>query len=153
MTIVKSRRPRWVERQIEMSKYAGKRKHSSFLSKEEENIIWDRLKSIKDWDFTRHALDRIEQKGIRATKEDIISVINNGSIVEYKIDYIERINRCEERVVLSSNAIVNDCYRLKVVYSLSRQTVVTVWINHVNDFHATLDWTQYTRDMKVFGAE
>jgi hypothetical protein len=146
-------RSKFVERQLEMSKYIGKRKHGSQLQQEETNIIWDRLKSFDQWEVSPHALDRLVEKGIKATYEDIVSTIDNATIVEYKIDYNERINRCDDRVVLRANAIVNDTYNLNVVYSLSRGVVVTVWINHINDFHDTLDWSIYSEDMKVFGAE
>ena len=148
-----SRKPKWVERQLEMSKYIGQRKHSSQLDNREEAIIWDRLKNIDSWDISDHALDRLVEKGINATHDDIVSAIDNASIVEYKIDYNARINRCDERVVLRANAIVNGQYNLNAVYSLSRKTIVTVWINHIRDFHNTLDWSIYNSDMKVFGEE
>ena len=143
----------FVERQLEMSKYNGKRKHGSQLQQEEANIIWDRLKSFDDWIISTHAFDRITEKGIRTTKEDIVSTIDNATIVEYKIDYNERSNRCDERVVLRANAVVNDTYNLHAVYSISRGVVVSVWMNHISDFHATLDWSIYDENMKVFGAE
>jgi hypothetical protein len=136
-----------------MNNYIGKRKHGSQLQQEEANIIWKRLKSFDDWVISNHALDRLEEKGIKATKEDIVSTIGNASIIEYKIDYNEKINRCDERVVLRANAIVNNTYNLNVVYSISRGVVVTVWINHLSDRHSTLDWSIYDENMKVFEAE
>lgn len=145
------RRPKWIKRQFELSEYIGKRKYCSQMTPEEMNIVWNRLNKVEEWGISNHALDRLKQKGIQATYDDLVSMIKNSKIVEYKIDYEKKINRCEERVVLSSNEIVNECYRLKVVYNLGRKDIVTVWINHVDDFHETLDWSLYDADMKVFG--
>lgn len=142
---------RLVETQMEMSKYIGKRKHSSQLQGFEIESIWKRLKEIKNWRIKTHALDRLEEKGIQATYEDIVSTIYNANIIEYKINYLSLINRCDERVVLRSKAIVNREYNLHVVYSLTEGRVITVWINHVDDHHKTLDWSQYDENMKVFG--
>ena len=145
-----SRKPKWVERQIELSDYVGKRKYRSQMTTEEINIIWNKFKKVDVWGISAHALDRLKGKGIEATYDDLVSMIENSEIVEYKIDYEKKINRCEERVVLVSNAIVNGNYRLKVVYNFGRKDIVTVWINHINDHHDTLDWSMYDADMKVF---
>jgi hypothetical protein len=150
---VMTKQPNWVARQIELSEYVGKRKHRSQLQQEEVSTIWNRLKSFDDWYMSSHALDRIHEKGIKATYDDVVSTIDNAEIIEYKVDYNERINRCDERVVLRANAVVNDTYNLNAVYSITRGVVVTVWINHINDRHDTLDWSIYDENMKVFGAE
>lgn len=139
-----------VQRQTEMSKYIGKRKHCSQLEETEIKVIWERLKNIENWNIRTHALDRLEEKGIHATYNDLVSVIHDASIIEYKIDYNSTINRCDERVVVRANSIVNYCYNLNVVYSISQQRIITVWINHINDRHKTLRWELYDENMKVF---
>lgn len=148
---VRRRTPRWIEEQIEMSEYIGKRKHSSQLTEDELESLHGRLKDVVEWNLTYHALDRLDEKGINATYEDIVSTIFNCEIIEYKIDYNERINRCQERIVVRSNALTNGDYNLNVVFSLSDSYVITVWLNHVDDRHDTLDWSLYDEDMKVFG--
>lgn len=144
-----------VEEQMEMSKYIGKRKHRSQLQQEEIDRIFSKLKSVEEngerWRIRTHALDRMEQKGIKATYEDLVTTIHNAEIIEYKMDYSYDINRCDERVVLRANTIVNDYYNLNVVYSLSEKRIITVWINDINDSHSTLDWSLYDENMKVFG--
>lgn len=142
----------FVAEQMEMSKYIGRRKHRSQLTQQEIDSISKRLEEVENWNFAGHALERLEEKGIEATREDIISTIYNSTIIEYKIDYNDRRNRCEERVVVRSNAIVNREYNLNVVYNITNQTVITVWNNHINDLHQTLDWSIYDENMKVFGA-
>lgn len=153
MTQTLTRRPKWVEKQLEMSKYVGMRKHYTQLTQEEISSIHRRLKDVKSWGVSTHTFDRIEEKGIRATYNDIASTIYNCEILEYKIDYNNRMNRCEERVVVRGKALTNKYYNLNVVYSITTQRVVTVWLNHVNDRHATLDWSIYNEDMKVFGVK
>lgn len=151
MLKTKVRQPKWVEEQLEMSKYIGQRKHSSQLTQQETDFLHDRLKAINEWGISTHALDRLVEKKIRATYDDIVSTIYNCEIIEYKIDYDARINRCEERVVVRGKALTNRYYNLNVVYSLTKKCVVTVWLNHINDRHDTLDWSLYNPNMKVFG--
>lgn len=140
-----------IRTQLEMGEYNGQRKHISQMEKFEIDGLFKRLKNVNRWGIIGHALDRLREKRINAKYEDIVSVINNSSIVEYKIDYNSVANRYEERVILRANAIVNGQYNMHVVYSLTREKIITVWLNHVNDFHATLDWNIYNADMKVFG--
>ena len=137
-----------------LKRYAGKRKYVSQMSQHEINGLSDRLKRLSsngDLQFTTHTFDRMNEKGIIATQKDIISMIRNSSIVEYKIDKDPVEDRYVERLVVSSKAVVNKHYRLKVVFNLTNRTVVTVWLNHVKDNHKTLDWTLYDKNMKVFG--
>jgi hydrogenase maturation factor HypF (carbamoyltransferase family) len=136
----------------DLAKYAGKRKHGSQLQAHEENGLWKRLKSIEEWEWEilSHALERLEKKGIKASRQDLISTISFASIIEYKIDYNKVIKDYDERVVLRAKAIVNSRYNLHVVYSLTTKSIVTVWINRIDDRHSTLDWSIYSEDMKVF---
>lgn len=135
----------------EMKSYVGKRKHWSQMNTDEVQSIWKRLKSVQneEWEMIDHALDRLHEKNIRATMQDIVSTIHNASIVEYKIDFSR--GKCDERVVLRAKAIVNRNYNLNAVYSLTNKRIVTVWINHIKDKHTTLDWNIYDKNMKVFG--
>ena len=143
---------RFVETQLEMSKYIGKRKHGTQIATDEEIMIWDRLYSISNWSLATHALTRLEEKNINAKYNDIVSVIKNSFIIEYKIDYNKQVNRCNERVVLRSNEVINNHYNLYVVFNLTRKRIVTVWLNRIDDFHDTLNWDLYDGNMKVFCA-
>lgn len=137
-----------------MKDWIGKRKYRSQMTDTEISRLFDRLKSVEEdglkWRMAGHTLDRLVQKGIQADYWDIVSTIHNAEMVEYKIDTDKFTGEPEERVVLASKAIVNRCYRLKAVYSLTNRRIITVWINHINDHHATLDWSQYSEDMPVF---
>lgn len=149
MKLVK--RESWIEEQLEMSNYINKRKHYSQMSTLEINRTLKRLRDVESWLFTEHALDRMDEKGINATYQDIASTLFNCEILEYKIDYNERKNRCEERVVVRSKTKVNGNYNLNIVFSLTTKKVITVWLNHFWDRHITLDWSIYDENMKVFG--
>ena len=140
----------FVARQMEMSLYIGKRKHCSQMNDFEMKSIMDKLENIERWNIRTHALDRIEEKGINATYNDLVSMINNSSILEYKIDYNQKMNRCEERVLLRANSVVNVKYNLNVVYSITQRAIITVWINEIDDKHETLDWSIYDENMMVF---
>lgn len=144
-----------LNRKDEMALFIGKRKHCSQMLEPEINGLFARLKSVeksgRKWLMAGHALDRLHEKGINATYDDVVSTIHNASIVEYKIDENKFTGRAEERVVLRANAIVNRSYNLHVVYSLSEGRIITVWINHIKDYHSTLDWSIYSSEMKVFG--
>lgn len=130
--------------------YIGQRKHWSQMSDEETDGLFKRLRDISNWEMGGHALDRLSQKGIEATYNDIISTIHNCAIIEYKIDE-DKYGNADERIVVRARARVNKHYHLNVVYSLTKKSIVTVWINDVKDLHRTLNWNIYNADMKVFG--
>ena len=137
-----------------LKRYAGKRKYVSQMSQHEIKGLTNRLKRLNssgDLTITQHTFDRMIEKGIKVTQKDIISMINNSNIVEYKIDKDRSGDGHTERLVIASKAVVNKCYRLKVVFDLTNRTIVTVWMNHLKDNHATLDWKIYDKNMKVFG--
>lgn len=133
----------------------GRRKHVSQMTAREQSVIWKRLKDVQEyeWELIPHALDRLEEKGIRASKQDVISTIYNSSIIEYRIVHNSKVeNGIDERVILRSKSVVNDRYNLNVVFSLTTKRIITVWKNHVKDRHKTLDWSIYSSDMEVLGA-
>lgn len=135
----------------------GKRKHMSQMTDAEINLIRKKLSKVQndDWKLTGHALDRLTEKSIRATKQDIISTIYNSHIIEYRIVRNRNRNsksRYDERVILRSKSVVNGSYNLHAVYSLTNKVIVTVWLNHVRDWHSTLDMSIYSKDMKIIGA-
>lgn len=139
---------------VEMESHVGKRKHVSQMSKNEIEILFKRLKKVEDegsqWRMTTHTLDRINEKKIDANYQDLVSLIHNSDVVEYKIDKNKFNGEPEERVVLSSKSTVNRCYKLKVVYSITKRRIITAWVNHIKDNHDTLDWSLYSEEMPVY---
>lgn len=131
--------------------YVGKRKHVSQMSFKEKNKIWNALHSIgaEEWTLHHHAMQRLDEKGINATIEDIVSTIQNATIVEYKIDYVRYSDTYDHRVLLRSKAVVNGHYNLHVVFSLTTKRIISVWMNHVKDKHKTLNMGIYTSNMLI----
>jgi hypothetical protein len=128
--------------------YRGRKKHFSQMTNQEINHIWNALRSVKKWNISSHALDRVTQKGIQVTYRDIITTIHNATIIEY---HIAKFNdEKDNRVLLRSKAIANKYYNLNVVYSLTRKEVVSVWLNHINDRHETIDMSDYTKSLRIF---
>lgn len=137
-----------------MEDWVGKRKHSSQMTQDEVYWLFRRLKSVEEdglkWNMAGHTLDRIHQKGIKADYWDIVSSVWYSEMIEYKIDMNRFTGEPEERVVIRSKAIANKHYNLNAVFSLTEKRIVTVWLNHINDRHDTLDWKIYDENMPVF---
>lgn len=131
--------------------YRGKRKHGSQMTKREKDYLVKSLKHVKRWRIRGHAKDRLEEKGINATYEDITSTIHNSTIIEY---HIARKHNEEKdvRVLLRANNVINDCNNLNVVYSLSTESIVSFWLNDINDKHGSMDWSIYDKSLKIRGA-
>lgn len=134
----------------EKMKQVGKRKHGSQMSLEEIRGVKQRLIDVKQWKIIDHAFDRLQEKGIEATYEDIVSTIYNSHMIEYRIIYNTYLGMCDERVIMRAKTLVNRCYHLNVVFSLTDNAVVTVWLNHKKDRHDTLDMLLYDQNMRMF---
>lgn len=127
--------------------YRGKKKHGSQMTTQEKEYIFKKLKSVKKWIVSKHALERIEEKGINVTYKDVVSTIHNSKIIEYHVAKFD--NKDDIRVLLRGNAIVNRNYNVHFVYSLTRGKVVSSWLNEVTDTHKTLDWRDYDEKLYI----
>jgi hypothetical protein len=130
--------------------HRGKKKHVSQMTELEKAYLFKSLKSVSRWSMSKHALDRIAQKGINATYKDVVSTIHNSTIIEYHLAKYNEEN--DVRIVLRAKTLVNNCYNLNAVYSLTRKEVVSCWLNHIDDKHNTIDMKAYTRSLKIIRA-
>lgn len=130
--------------------YRGKKKHGTQMSRREKEYLFNTLKSVDKWEVSQHALDRIKDKGINVTYDDIISTIHNAMIIEYHVARYGD-NKDDVRVVLRGNAVVNRNSNVHFVYSLTRKKIITSWLNRVDDKHETLDWRAYDSNLKILG--
>ena len=130
-----------------LAKYSGKKIHGLQLSDIQKNILRNRLQVIDDWGISEHTIDRLVQKGIVVNYDDIVKTIDKGEIIEYKIDPKE--STYVERVVVRSKKSYNK-NNIVAVFDLTREKIITVWANHVDDVHDTLNLRVYDRNMKVF---
>jgi hypothetical protein len=131
----------------------NKRKHFTQMTKTEKRGLFARLESIPKWGMAGHALDRVKQKGINATYYDIVSIIDYCDIIEYRIaDLAHVLNPdqvCDERMIVRSKSIVNRSYDLSVVFSLTYEKIITVWMNDVDDQHKTINMSVFDPNMEV----
>lgn len=125
----------------------GKKKHFTQMTNEEKKLLFDKLRSVRNWKVGGHALDRMEEKGIKVTYEDIVSTIYNSSIIEYHTVKLDNFN--DKRVLLRSKAMTNGNYNLNVVYSITGRRVISVWLNSIDDLHDTIDMRDYDSDLKI----
>jgi hypothetical protein len=125
----------------------GRKKHYTQMSKKETDYLFSKLRGVKRWGLSYHALDRIEEKGIEVTYEDIVSTIYNSNIIEYHVTKYKGEN--DSRVLLRSKSLVNGENNLHVVYSISRKKIISSWLNHKNDKHKTIDMRDYSGNVKI----
>lgn len=133
----------------------GRKKYITQMSKAEVDYLFIKLRAVRKWGISTHALDRLVEKGIEATYADLVSTIDNSTIIEYHVaKFTDKNNKKvdDHRVLLRSKARVNVDYNLHVVYSLTRKRIVSVWMNHKDDKHATLDMRDYDKNLKIVGA-
>jgi len=129
----------------------GKKKHGTQMTKEEIEYLFKRLRSVKRWRMSAHAVSRITEKGIKVTYRDAVSTIHTSKIIEYHIVNLGN-GKKDERVLLRGNAVVNRDSNVHFVYSLTRQEIVSSWLNRVDDKHNTLDWRDYDEKLRIKGA-
>lgn len=129
--------------------YRGKKKHGTQMTKREKEYLFKTLRSVEKWTISSHALDRIKEKGIKVTYEDVVSTIHNSEIIEYHIARYKEED--DVRVLLRGKTIVNRNSNVHFVYSLTRGEIVSSWLNRADDFHASLDWRDYSKDLKIVG--
>lgn len=129
--------------------YRGKKKHGTQMSKQEQDYLFSKLKAVRRWKMSEHALERIEAKGINVSYRDVVSTIHNSTIIEYHMARFK--GQPDPRVLLRSKAVVNGKYNVHFVYSLKRREIVSSWLNEVTDVHKTLDWRDYDAKMKIRG--
>lgn len=115
----------------------------SQFTRAEEAHIRKRVDALKGLRLRSHLIDRIHQKNIYITHEELAYVLIDYDVVEY------RIKDMEERVVIRSReSFYGEDYC--IVVSLTQDDIVTIWKNRSTDLHTTLNETLYNKNMKVF---
>lgn len=124
----------------------GKKKHGTQMRYDEKKYLITSLKSVKNWNMSKHVLERIEEKGLLITIDDIESTIHNSTIIEY---HVVNDNYKEERVLLKAKKTVNKQFHLNIVYSITRGNIISAWLNKVTDNHNSLDWRDYDNNLII----
>lgn len=114
-----------------MSGSDNRRKHRSQMRASEIDVVERLVHDQTKWTIGKHAHDRIDAKGIRASQ--VYDVLKSGYVIE-----------------INHNADLCVCFRKEygdtaicVVVSLATRWVVTAWTNKAHDTHETLDQSKY----------
>jgi hypothetical protein len=115
------------------------RKHRQQMSPAESAAIESTVRALAVERIARHAFDRMAEKGV--SEAHILETLRTGQAIEIHNDANEL------RVLLRADVIGQ--WSACVVFSLDRQTVVTVWRNRVTDTHKTLRLNEYQWKVNV----
>lgn len=125
-----------------------RRKYITQMTRKEKQLIEHKLEKaravvyLNQTDIVDHALKRMENRSrLDITKDMIIESIMDSRYYEYKLITVGN-KIIDERVLLKSNKVYNDNgnpSNLAIVYSLTRNDVITFWQNSVDDNHKTIN--------------
>lgn len=135
---------------VELGRFSYKkvRKHVSQMSLNEKNTLRKMFKKVKHWEIIEHVNERIVQKQYKITTDDVLEVMIHGEIVEYEQKIYLEDGKLSELLVLSSiRERCND--RVHLVFDITDNKIITIWINNLHDNHSTLDMGIYSKGLKV----
>ena len=98
------------------------------------------------WKFSYHAIDKIDALNIDMNKKDIVEMIYESDIIEYKIK--KYFNRAREGLAIR-NRYNYKGYNICMYICITTKTIVTVWLNRKNDHHRTLNLNRYSDNLKI----
>jgi hypothetical protein len=115
------------------------RKHRQQMTLAESQAIESVVRSLNVKAIAAHAISRMREKGV--SEQHIEATLRTGQAIEIHNDANEL------RILLRADVI--GFWSACVVFSLDRQTVVTVWRNQVTDTHKTLRLNEYQWKVNV----
>lgn len=134
------------------------RKHFTQMNEQELTIVKNKIKSSVNGDvnsvnIVHHALDNLYKRlrkgrDINTYKVMLAQTLIDFTPIEFKRIY-NGVNLVEERSVLRGNRLVNE-ESIVLVYSITKRTIITVWVNSLDDMHNTLDMNLYDADMAIY---
>ena len=133
------------------------RKHVSQMNRYEKGTLINRISKLDRYecDMPDYVMNRIEERFlpnfIYLTKKEVRKILRNYSIVEYSVKHFDDLK--DERVTLLANTIYtgkNDIkFKVYIVYSLTKNCLVTAFVNLASDNHESLDMSIYTKDLRI----
>lgn len=115
------------------------KKHARQMTAAEKNLLQESVKD-KQWQFHPHAKAKMEERG--GIKEDILDVIENGSIVEY------HQRNFMNRILFRGKKAIGKWVPCAVVEPTT-STIITVYWNHVDDHHRTINMKVYNKSIDI----
>lgn len=127
------------------------RKHITQMSKNEKEYLNSKIKKgkigLSEVVIFDHAIYRFERRtNMKIDRFLLLKSLAKSNPVEYKI--IEENNLIEERVVLRSDITLGN-KQIVLVYSLTKKSIVTFWLNDIEDNHTTLNYSAYNANLKI----
>lgn len=134
------------------------RKHFTQMSEQELTIVENKIKSSVNRDVNSvniipHAFDNLYKRlrkgrDINTYKIMLAQALLDFTPIEFKRIY-NGVNLVEERSVLRGNRLVNR-ESIVLVYSITKRTIITLWVNSLEDMHSTLDMSLYDSNMEIY---
>lgn len=115
------------------------RKHYSHMMPEELLFFTNFVKD-KEWIFNHHVQKRIKERG--GLNADILEVLQTGQLIEY------HQRNGASRLLFRGERIIHKWVPCVVVELLSRK-VITVYWNHKDDHHRTIDMEKYEEELDI----
>jgi len=103
--------------------------HANHLAPVTKHKLQQRIDNVRNWKFTKHALDNIEDRSIEV--DALSGAVAKGHIIEY------HTKKGTSRVLLKYDG--GTC----VVVDLDKEAVITAYKNDVEDKCFDVDSTQY----------
>lgn len=135
------------------------KKHNDHITNEEREYLFERVANT--WATQTHLrISNHLQEALKdGSREFNVSVAKDtlmklkACLVEYNCKFDAYGNRHSERVLLRSERVIKDkrgkYSQLVFSIGLDDLTIVTAWLNHVNDNHKTLNDSIYTNSLKI----
>lgn len=134
------------------------RKHFTQMDEQELTIVENKIKSSVNGDVNSvniipHAFDNLYKRlrkgrDINTYKIMLAQALLDFTPIEFKRIYND-VNLVEERSVLRGNRLVNG-ESIVLVYSITKRTIITLWVNSLGDMHSTLDLNLYDSNMEIY---
>ena len=134
------------------------RKHFTQMDEQELKIVENKIKNSVNRDVNSvniilHAFDNLYKRlrkgrDINTYKIMLAQTLIDFTPIEFKRIY-NGVNLVEERSLLRGNRLVNG-ESIVLVYSITKRTIITLWVNSLEDMHSTLDMSLYDSNMEIY---
>lgn len=131
--------------------YRKVRKHVSQMSVQEKNKAREMFKKVKTWRIFDHVNHRIREKEYSITVDDVLQIMHEGDIIEYEQKYYIETGNVSHLLLLQTirERENGESDIMHMVFDMTDEGIVSVWLNHIDDRHYTLDMGIYSKGLKV----
>ena len=135
------------------------KKHYSQMNSRELKYLVNKVKSIRHYQLSTHLLEKIDLGLVSFDLEQVERLLNGikqDMIIEYNYNQLNHSRRVlirdnksvEVKVREKDKCEIRPC-NLCLVVDIDSHIVITGYYAYANDNHATLDWSRYSRYLKI----